>query len=277
VSVDKEPEFKPVSDFADSKPVVSATTPPAAVIEEKPLIIPRRDRKQEDKPGFFSKVNPVRWFKDENKPVEQAAAKAVPAREAAPPPRQTYRPPITTVPDPKPEPPRVIPRYQYRKNIPLKNGNRSTAEKVFQQGTSAHQQRRLAEAMQAYQNATTIDPSYYDAHYNLGVAAYQSRNLPLALAANELALAAKPTSLDARYNFALTLRDANYPVDAANELKTMVNTNPDEVRAHFALANLYAQVLDQPALARKHYLAVLGLNSSHPEAPLIRQWLASNQ
>ena len=237
----------------------------------------RRDRKEEQKPGFFSKVNPVRWFKDENKVIEQAAAKAPSkSEEAAPPPRPAYRPPITTVPDPQPEPPRVIPRYQYRKNIPLQSGNRSIAQKVFQQGTEAHQQRRLADAMASYQNAATIDPSFYDAHYNLAVAAYQSRNLPLALAANELAIAAKPSSLDARYNFALTLRDANYPADAAHELSTILKSNPEEIRAHFALANIYAQQLDQPLLARKHYLAVLELNPSHSEAPLVRQWLASN-
>ena len=121
------------------------------------------------------------------------------------------------------------------------------------------------------------DPSFYDAHYNLGIAAYQSRNLPLALSANELALAAKPSSKDARFNFALTLRDANYPADAANELRTLLAEDADEIRAHFALANIYAQQLDQPVLARKHYLAVLELNPNHSEAPSIRHWLASNQ
>jgi Tfp pilus assembly protein PilF len=97
------------------------------------------------------------------------------------------------------------------------------------------------------------------------------------LAANELAIAAQPGSADARYNFALTLRDANYPADAANELNTLLESRPDDIRAHFALANIYAQQLDQPALARKHYLAVLELNSSHPGAPQIRQWLASSR
>ncbi len=131
--------------------------------------------------------------------------------------------------------------------------------------------------MKAYQNATSVDPSFYDAHYNLGLAAYQTRNLPLALAANELAVTAKPTSKDARYNFALSLREADYPADAANELRRLVTEHPEEARAHFTLANLYAQQLDQPALARKHYLTVLQLNSNHPEAGSIRHWLANNQ
>lgn len=280
VSIEDEPELKPVADFTEVKPVLSEAPKvvAAAVPEEKPLIIPRRERKEEEKPGFFSRANPIRWFKDNNKAVEQVHAKAAPREEDVPAPvRQTYRPPIKSVPDPQPEPPRVIARYQYRKNIPLKEGNRMVAQKVFQQGTSAHQQRRLADAMEAYQHASTLDPSFYDAHYNLGVAAYQVKNLPLALAANELAIAAKPSSVDARYNFALTLRDANYPLDAANELKKLLESHPEEVRAHFALANLYAQQLDQPILARQHYVAVLELRPSHAEAPLIRQWLAARQ
>jgi tetratricopeptide (TPR) repeat protein len=277
VSVDSGPAFKPAADFVEPGAVAAnTTTTPAPAPEEKPLIIPRRERKEEDKPGFFSKMNPVRWFKDEDKPVQQAMAKTAKPEETAPKPPPTYRPPITP-PNPQPEAPRVIPRYQYRKNIPLKAGDRAIARKVFQQGVEAHQKRRLAEAMAAYQNASTIDPSYYDAYYNLGLAAYQSKNLPLALAANELAIAAQPGSADARYNFALTLRDANYPADAANELNTLLESRPEDIRAHFALANIYAQQLDQPALARKHYLAVLELNSSHPGAPQIRQWLASSR
>lgn len=196
-------------------------------------------------------------------------------QESTPPPRPSY-PPVVNATDPKPEPPRVIARYQYRKNIPLKAGNRPAAQKVFQQGTEAHQVRRIADAMEAYQNASTLDPSFYEAHYNLGVAAFQGKNLPLALAASELAVAAKPDSRDARFNFALILREANYPMDAANELRALVASSAEEVRAHFALANLYAQQLDQPALARKHYLAVLELEPNHAEASAIRQWIASN-
>ena len=287
VSVEKEPEFRPVEDLAPVKPAVTSTapttasTPPAA--ETKPLIIPRRERKQEEKPGFLSKVNPVRWFKDDEKEKEpervapQNAPIATPPRQEAPPPARPSYPPVVKVTEPKPEPPRVIARYQYRRPTPLKAGNRAAAEKVFQVGAQAHQRKRLDEAMAAYQDATAIDPSFFDAYYNLGLAAYQSRNLPLALSANELALAAQPKSKDARYNFALALREAGYPADAANELRTLVAEYPNEVRAHFTLANLYSQQLDQPVLARKHYLSVLELSPTHSEAGSIRHWLANNK
>lgn len=280
VSVEKEPEFGPIADLAPVKPTVTSTTNSTSAVDTRPLIVSRRDRKPEEKTGFLSRVNPVRWFKDDEKEKEtvapQNAPMATPPRQETPPPARPSYPPVVKVTEPKPEPPRVIARYQYRRQVPLKAGNRASAEKVFQMGAQAHQRRRLDEAMEAYQNATLIDPSFYDAHYNLGLAAYQSRNLPLALSANEMALAAQPKSKDARYNFALALREAGYPADSANELRTLVTDHPDEARAHFTLANLYAQQLDQPALARKHYLAVLELSPNHSEAGSIRLWLANN-
>jgi Flp pilus assembly protein TadD len=55
-----------------------------------------------------------------------------------------------------------------------------------------------------------------------------------------------------------------------------VVSNPDEVRAHLALGNLYAQQLRDPARARRHYLKVLELDPHNPQATDIRFWLLSN-
>ena len=81
----------------------------------------------------------------------------------------------------------------------------------------------------------------------------------MALPRYELALAIQPDSVDARYNFALALKAAGYALDAADEFKKILAANPDEVRAHLALANLCAQSLHDPAQARQHYLKVLEL------------------
>ena len=274
LQVEKEPEFKPPSDLPPKPPVqmaAVATTNKSDMPETQPLLIPRRERKEEGKQGFLQRVNPVRWFRDGDRTEPAEVVRT-------PPPRPTYPPVVrNTAPSPDPEPQRLILRYQYRKKVPLKVGNRAEAAKYFQKGAEAHRLRSYAEAITQYRTATNLDPTYFEAYYNLGLAAYQHKNLPLALTANELAVVAKPDSSDARFNFALTLREGNYPGDAANELKTLIEAEPDSERAHFALANIYAQQLDQPALARKHYLAVLELNPVHPEAPLIRQWLANHQ
>ena len=72
------------------------------------------------------------------------------------------------------------------------------------------------------------------------------------------------------------LRRANHPQDAADELEKLLAVAPEEVRAHFSLANLYAQQLFQMAPAREHYRKVLELEPNHPQSTAIRYWLAAN-
>ena len=91
-----------------------------------------------------------------------------------------------------------------------------------------------------------------------------------------MALAIQPDSVDARYNFGLALKVAGHVTDAVNELNKIVASNPDEVRAHLALGNIYAQQLNDPAPARQHYLKVLQLDPGNSQAPDIQFWLSSN-
>ena len=72
----------------------------------------------------------------------------------------------------------------------------------------------------------------------------------------------------------MALRRANYPLDAALELKTLIEDWPNEARAYLALANLYAQILNKPDDAATNYQRVLELAPQHPQAPQIRAWLA---
>src|SRR5208283_1925254 len=117
------------------------------------------------------------------------------------------------------------------------------------------------DALQSYRQATELDPGWFEAQYNYGVIAFRLRNFNQSLAAYETALA---------------LKAAGYVTDAVNELKKILAANPDEVRAHLALGNLYAQQLYDLALARQHYLKVLALDPRNPQAPDIQFWLSSN-
>jgi tetratricopeptide (TPR) repeat protein len=74
----------------------------------------------------------------------------------------------------------------------------------------------------------------------------------------------------------MALRRANYPLDAVNELKALIEEKPDEARAYLALGNLYSQVLNKTDLAITNYQRVLDLAPQHPQAPQIRQWLAQH-
>jgi tetratricopeptide (TPR) repeat protein len=86
----------------------------------------------------------------------------------------------------------------------------------------------------------------------------------------------RPDSADARYNFALTLKAADHPQDAADELEKLLALHPDEARGHLTLGNLYAERLGDKTRARLHYNRVLQLDPRNPQAQAIRYWLVAN-
>lgn len=178
--------------------------------------------------------------------------------------------------EPPPPPPPSFPRYQFTSPAKPAAGDRRRAEGPFTKARLAEQDANWAEAAQWYQTAAEDDPSWFEAQYNAGVITQRLHKYSLALPRYELALALQPDSVDARYNFALALRAAGYALDAVGELKKILAANPDDVHAHLALANLYAQALHDVAPARQHYLRVLALQPDHPQAADIRFWLSAN-
>jgi tetratricopeptide (TPR) repeat protein len=208
------------------------------------------------KKGFFNRINPLNLIPDKKKSPATNASPAVAASALE-----------KTLPGA---------RYAYLSPPAPAAGNRAAAERVFAQAVQAQQSQKLNEAMQDYRNATQLDPSYFDAYYNLGLVAARTGANMAALRAYEFALAIRPKALDARYNFALLLRQAGYPQDSANEHNLIVAAYPNDSRAHLALGNLYAQQLNQPAKARVHYLKVLETDPRNPQAASIRYWLAAN-
>jgi tetratricopeptide (TPR) repeat protein len=207
------------------------------------------------KRGFLSRLNPF-GGKPKATPVADPVA-----------PRGT---------DVSPPPLIAVPRYTYLTPAAPTPGNRAESEKSFKRGLKAQKGGNRAEAVSEYQAAVKTDPANYDAYYNLGLAALGGGDTRLSLWAYEIALALKPDDEDARYNFALALKAAGYWLDATDQLKKLLAADASEVRAHLSLGNLYSQQMEQPDLAREHYLSVLELNPRHAEAAKIRYWLAAN-
>jgi tetratricopeptide (TPR) repeat protein len=175
-----------------------------------------------------------------------------------------------------PPTPLVTRRYTYLSPSRPAAGNRAAAERFFADGARAQSAGILSQAIANYKRAVATDPAYFDAYFNLSLAAYEAGNWNDALSASENALAINPESQPARYSLALALRQAKYPQDAAEQLELILQRKSDDTRAHLTLANLYADQLHQPQLAREHYQKVLQLEPSHPKAASIRSWLASN-
>ena len=249
------------SDFV-LKPAQDLTRASAPPLPEAPVIdraMTTNEGTNGAKRGFLSRLNP---FGGKTKPAAGAPAVDTVASRGSDP-----SPPMSLA---------TVPRYTYLSPAAPTAGNRTESEKAFKRGLKAQKSGNRAEAVREYQAALKADPANYDAYYNLGLAALGGGDTRLSLWACEIALALKPDAGDARYNLALALKSGGYWLDASDELKKLLAANPSEARAHLSLGNLYSQQMDQPHLAREHYLRALELNPGHPEAAKIRYWLAAN-
>jgi tetratricopeptide (TPR) repeat protein len=197
-------------------------------------------------------------------------AATTPATASAAPSKPAPRTEIAQVRRPAP------PRYVRRAIGLLPAGNRTVAEPHFQQGIGAHQRRDLINAAAQYRRATEVDPSFHEAYHNLALVALDQGDLNLALVACEQALLLRPSDSESRRNFAVALKQAGYPQDAAEQIELFLAAKPTETALHLAVAGLYAGELEDPAKARNHYESVLALEPSHPQAAAIRGWLASH-
>ncbi len=272
VQLPDEPEIKAATDppppvarkAAAAPPVVSNVPPP------DPTSILAKRAEPPPKRNLFSRLNPLNLLsKDAEKKLPPP--KVISDTKAIPPPP----PPLVQAAPASP----VIqnyPRYQYLAPAKPAAGDRTAAQPPFLAGLQAQQTGRATEAIKLYRDALRLDPSFFEAEYNLGVALGETRRLPEALAAYEQALALRPDSADARYNLALLLKQAGYVPNAAMELERLLQDHPSETRGHMALANLYAQNLGQKNKARRHYLKVLELDPRHPQSGVVNVWLAEN-
>jgi tetratricopeptide (TPR) repeat protein len=262
VTVNPEPVFKPAQDVS-SAPAAPPATGNDALITAPP-VPPNTAPAKPARHGLLHALNPATLFEHDQPQPATNRLTPLPSPAAAAQADSAAAGVLTGR------------RYAYRNQGRLPSGNRPDAERALAQAAQAHQAQRLPEAVQAYRQATQLDPSCYDAWFNLGGAATESGNVNLALSSYESALNVKPDSLDARYKFALALKQDNYCLDAANELEKILGAFPNESRAHLALGNLCAQQLHQPARARQHYLKVLENDPRNPQAANIRYWLMDN-
>jgi tetratricopeptide (TPR) repeat protein len=277
-NVEVQPEPKIVAAPAPkttppSHTVLATPRSPATNVAARtePLEVPMPE--EQTRPGFWHRLFNSDTTTSAKRYHEDTVATTMPATNED---ISGTKPEEETPADTKPAPAVSMVRYNYTSPPKPVPGDRRSAEGAFTKARLAEQDESWADAEQWYQSAADLDPSWFEAQYNTGVIAYRLKTYSVALPRYELALAIQPDSVDARYNFALALKASGYAVDAADELKKILAANPDEVRAHLALANLCAQSLHDVAQARRHYLKVLDLQPNNPQAADIRFWLSAN-
>jgi tetratricopeptide (TPR) repeat protein len=274
----REPEPEPVRAQPAPAPV---ETPGSLASGAAP------ERQTNAKPGVLHQINPLNWFRNaapeptatppassnsNNHQVKPAPAPGTSNLTAFGTPLHPQTKPVRLI---QPAPP-SFPRYLYLSPSSPRPGNRTAASGAFARAQQFEQDKQYRDALDSYREAARLDPSWFEAQYNCGVMAYRLGDFNESLPAYEMALAIQPDSAGTRYNFALALKEAGYVTDAVNELKKILASKPDDVRAHLALGNLYAQQLYDVPQARAQYLRVLQLDPRNAQAADIQFWLSSN-
>ena len=253
--------------------------------DSKPEVVLNTDSKEsieaeKSKKKWTDRLNPVGWFDggEKKKANEQLTWKS--------------RTPLPEMPVTKPLakastnavrvasllPTAVAyPRYTYLHPALPKAGDRQIAKTYLDDGSKAQKSKEWQRAKAAYLEAVKADPAWFEARFKLGQASYYTGETSLALQSFENALSIDPNDGPARFNFAMSLVQGNYFAEAANELETFLQFDPNNIQAHLEVGNIYAEKLRDIEKAAIHYKRAIGLNPEHPEAVNMRYWLIRNK
>ena len=235
---------------------------------------------EKPKKKWTDRLNPVRWFDggEKKKANEQLTWKSrtpLPELPAIKPPAAASTNEVrvasllpTAV---------AYPRYTYLHPALPKAGDRQVAKTYLDDGSKAQKSKEWQRAKAAYLEAVKADPAWFEARFKLGQASYYTGETSLALQSFENALSIDPNDGPARFNFAMSLVQGNYYAEAASELETFLQFDPNSIQGHLEAGKLYAEKLRDIEKASIHYKRAIGLNPEHPEAVNMRYWLIRNK
>ena len=267
---------EPVGDNEKIEPLVKESKP-VAVVNTDSI---ESNEVEKTKKKWTDGLNPVRWFDrgEKKKDNEQLTWKS-----------QT---PLPELPSKKPTavastnairvasllPTTVAyPQYTYLHPALPEAGDRQVAKTYFEDGSKAQKIKEWQRAKAAYLEAVKADPAWFEARFKLGQASYYTGETSLALQSFENALSIDPNDGPARFNFAMSLVQGNYFAEAANELETFLQFDPNSIQGHLEVGKIYADKLRNIEKAAIHYKRAIGLNPEHPEAVNMRYWLIRNK
>jgi len=159
-------------------------------------------------------------------------------------------------------------------------GRLSQAENIYQQileknpnqpvalhllGVIAHQMGKNDRAVDLISQALAIRPDFAAAHSNLGLALQDLGELEEAEASYHKALALKPDYAEAHNNLGNALKDLGKLEDAVASYQKALDIRPDYAEAHFNVGNLF-QELGKLDDAANGYRRALAINPDYAEA-----------
>ena len=253
--------------------------------ESKPEAVADTDSNESDeaeqpKKKWTDRLNPVRWFDggEKKKANEQLTWKSRTPLPELPLTKPTAAASTNAVRVASLLPTAVAyPRYTYLHPPLPKAGDRQVAKTYLDDGSKAQKSQEWQRAKAAYLEASKADPAWFEARFKLGQASYYTGETSLALQSFENALSIDPNDGPARFNFAMSLVQGNYYAEAAIELETFLQFDPNSIQGHLEVGKLYAEKLRDFEKAAIHYKRAIGLNPEHPEAVNMRYWLIRNK
>jgi len=129
------------------------------------------------------------------------------------------------------------------------------------------------EAEAEYRETLRLRPAYTAAALNLGAALYGQKRYPEAIAVYRDALARDPRSEAARNNLAEAYRAAGARDEARREFERLLKDNPDYAPAHYGLGVLLDDDRGDRRRAAEHYRRYLALAPQAADVEQVRQWL----
>ena len=145
------------------------------------------------------------------------------------------------------------------------------AKGYLQEGLRASNKGRLPEAVQAFKEASTIDPDNPFVFNYLGVAYMRMGRFRDAIDPFEKAVALRPTSATFQFNLARAYQlTKNFP-KALEHYQNTVDLNPAQALAHLYLGKLYGREQERYPEAIEELTKSIALNVSNAEAPFLSE------
>jgi uncharacterized protein (TIGR03032 family) len=114
----------------------------------------------------------------------------------------------------------------------------------FQRGTTLHKEGKLEEAIAAYRQCMTLDPTFPNARYNLGVALGDTEDNEEAFATMQAAAEAEPERAEIWNSLGYLACRQRRPRDGVSFYERAIELQPDYAQAHFNLGMTLLQLGD---------------------------------
>ncbi len=140
----------------------------------------------------------------------------------------------------------------------------NAVKKAYNEGNTALRLGQYEKAIQLYDKALSMDPTFYKAYYGKGFALNKVRQYQKAVEAYQKAVEHNPNYTEAYVNMAKIYRDRlRNPEKAAEIFKTAIERDPSAYKAYYELGVYYLNVKKDPNKAVENFIQATRLKPDY--------------